>query len=216
MPYLCLSRADIPNGVLQVLDLWPNVSQRNAIYDPPGQTKYVNRCQNDTLVALSANTTTKVYNGLAAYLIDNVIDSGGATITVTAANQSAVAIIARLDAGSALALANINTAIQGTSAGNATELDGGGSTGSVADVLKILAGGEFVLPSGSLVGGLAAGAQLGAFTSGTYRPTYDTGALKISFGEGQLATFCASTFTYEGVADAAVVVYSNDGTVYTG
>lgn len=215
MPYICKIRTDIPDGILQVLDLSPNESQRNLIYEPPGQTKYVNRAENDTLAALSANTTTAAYSGLAAYLIDNVIDSGGATITVTAANESAAALIAILDAGSALTLAAINAAIQGTSAGVATTLTTGGSTGTVAEVLQIMAGGHYVLPSGSLVGGLAAGAGLGSFAAGTFRHTYDSGALNISIGEGHLSEFTASTYSWGGTTGAALVVYNDDGTVLT-
>ena len=48
--YICMKRTDIPNGVLQITDLQPNVSQRNGSIDPPGQTKYINRLQNDTLL----------------------------------------------------------------------------------------------------------------------------------------------------------------------
>ena len=46
MPYICLARTDIPDGTLQVLDLVPNTSLRSNL-DPPGQTRYVNRVQND-------------------------------------------------------------------------------------------------------------------------------------------------------------------------
>ena len=70
--YICMKRTDIPNGVLQITDLQPNVSQRNGSIDPPGQTKYINRLQNDTLV-LSGNDTAAQYEGFAAYLIDHVV-----------------------------------------------------------------------------------------------------------------------------------------------
>jgi len=81
MPYICLSRADIPDGTLQVLDLWPNTSQRNNSIDPPGQTRYVNRVQSDA-VALRANRSfASAPRGLAAYLADRV-EPGGTQVAV--------------------------------------------------------------------------------------------------------------------------------------
>lgn len=217
MPYICMSRADIQDGILQVLDLQPNVSQRNPIYDPAGQTKYVNRVQNDTLAALSANLTVAQYKGLAAYLIDHVEDNtANVAITVTVANAAALGIIVIMDAAGALNAAGIAAALVAAGAGAGTSLIANGSDGAVVDLLKILAGAEYVLPAGSLIGGVAGGPSLGAFTTGQYRATYDTGALKISFGEGYLYQLCQTTYTYGGVAHRAVTVYANDGTVYTG
>jgi hypothetical protein len=115
-----MKRTDIPNGVLQVLDLQPNVSQRNGSIDPPGQTKYVNRPQNDTLAALAANLTVAEYKGIAAYLIDHVEDNvANVAITVGVANASANAIVALLNAGSALTLAAINNALVANGVSNA-------------------------------------------------------------------------------------------------
>jgi len=214
MPFICMIRTDIPNGILQVLDLQPNTSQRNLIYEPPGQTKYVRRLDNDTLAALAANATIATYKGLAAYLIDNVIDSGGATITVTVANASAVALIAAMDTGTTdLTLAAVNAIMVAAGAGGATSLIAGGSSGTLAELLRVMAGAEYTLPAGSVVGGLAAGADLGAFTTGQYRVTYDSGALNISIGEGHLADFIAATFSYKGVVGAALVVLDDTGAV---
>ena len=40
--FLIMRRTDIPDGVLQVLDLWPNTSSKNYIYPPGlGQTGYI-------------------------------------------------------------------------------------------------------------------------------------------------------------------------------
>lgn len=81
MPYICLARNDIPDGTLQVLDLWPNTSLRNQSIDPPGQTRYVNRTQRSAC-AVDANTGlvsggagNRALNGLTgleAYLLDRV------------------------------------------------------------------------------------------------------------------------------------------------
>jgi hypothetical protein len=216
MPYICMRRTDIPNGTLQVLDLDPNESQRSLIYDPPGQTKYVNRVANETVAALVGGTTTGVVHaGLAAYLIDNVIDDvSSVTITVTVANDAAAGLIAILDAGTALTEALVNADIIATGgAGAGTDINANGSTGALVDILRILAGGEYVLPAGSLVGGLAAAAALGSFTVGQFRHTYVAGALTISIGAGELSTFTDPTFSYEGTVGAAVAVYADAGTL---
>jgi len=218
MPFIAMRRTDIPNGVLQVLDLVPNTSLRNSIYDPQGQTKYVNRLVSDTLGPLAANLTTATYEGLAAYLIDHVEDNvANVAITVAVANASANAIVALVNAGSAVTLAAVNNALVANGVANAgagTQLNANGSDGVLVDVLKIIAGGQYVLPAGSLVGNVAGGPGLGAFVPGTYRDTYDTGALAISFGAGELAVFTSAAFDYLGTTGAALTVYANDGTLY--
>jgi hypothetical protein len=218
MPFLVMRRTDIPNGVLQVLDLFPNTSLRNSIYDSPGQTKYVNRLASDTLGPLVANRTTAEYTGLAAYLIDHVENNvTNVSITVAVANASANAIVVLVNAGSAVTLAAVNTALTANGVANAgagTQLNANGSDGVLVDVLKILAGGQYILPSGSLVGNVAGGPGLGAFIPGTYRDTYDTGALAISFGDGSLAVYTSAVFDYLGTTGAALTVYANDGTLF--
>jgi hypothetical protein len=214
MPFICLRRSDIPAGTLQVLDLWPNTSQRNQSIDPAGQTKYINRFQNDTLAALAANATVAEYKGLAAYLIDHVEDNvANVTITVTVANAAAVAIAAAVNAGTALTLAAVNAALVAAGAGAGTQLNGNGSDGRLSDLLKICAGAEYVLPAGSLVGGVAGGASLGSFTVGQYRATYEGSALFSSIAEGQIAGFASATFEYDGIVGPALVVYADDGSV---
>jgi len=217
MPFIAMRRTDIPNGVLQVLDLVPNTSLRNQIYDPIGQTKYINRFTTDTLAALSANATVAEYSGLAAYLLDHVIDAvSNVTITVAVANAAANAITALLNAGSAVTVAAVNTALTANGVANAgagTGLASAPSDGAITDILQILAGGQYVLPAGSVVGALAAPAGLGSFTSGVYLPTYDTGAFQISLGSGQLAVFTSSAFDYLGTTGAALAVYNDDGTL---
>lgn len=96
MPFIVLKRGDVPAGVLQVLDLWPNESQRNPVYQPPGQTKYVDPILNDTVATITSGgviTTAAEYRGLAAYLLTNVNDGTGAaaagTLTVSAAAATA-------------------------------------------------------------------------------------------------------------------------------
>ena len=214
--YICMKRTDIPNGVLQVLDLQPNVSQRNGSIDPPGQTKYVNRLQNDTLV-LSGNDTAAQYEGFAAYLIDHVVkNSANIPITAAVANLIAGDLVAVVNAGTALSLAVIDASIQARTVDVTSGLTAGGSNGTVADILKIAAGAEYVLPAGTtVITGLNAPVNEGAFTNGQYRNTYDTGAFQISFGEGMIAGFMGASFEYDGTSGAALVCYTNTGALYT-
>jgi hypothetical protein len=211
-----MKRTDIPNGVLQVLDLQPNVSQRNGSIDPPGQTKYVNRLQNDTLV-LSGKDTAAQYEGFAAYLIDHVVrNAGNVPITAAMANLIAGDLVAVVNAGTALSLAVIDASIQARTVDGTSGLTAGGSDGTVADILKIAAGAEYVLPAGTtVITGLNAPVNAGAFTNGQYRNTYDTGAFQISFGEGMIAGFMSASFEYDGTSGAALVCYTNTGALYT-
>lgn len=98
MPFICLADPNIPDGVVQILDLSPNESQKNNSLDLPGQTKYVNRVQNDlgsvhnksgTVVRLALPADQANLRGLGAYLIDKVEPGGrevaSANITFTGA-----------------------------------------------------------------------------------------------------------------------------------
>lgn len=138
-------------------------------------------------------------------------DFAGATasdsLTTAEAVDSAADILALLTAGSALTQGGINA----MTTGNVTKAQ-------VTDVLDILAGRVYVVPSGADVevgGAFIAG--LGAFddTAGGIRRIYDTESLRISYSEGQLALARGATFTYGGVTGAAVAVYEDDGSLYT-
>jgi len=216
MPYLCKIRTDIPDAILQILDLRPNESQRNLIYEPRGQNKYLDRVTNDT-VAVVANVTVAQYEGVAAWLIDTIEDSGdGGSLTAAEANTIALALIARMDTGAAMDTASVNGVIQATVAASGIGI--GNSVGTLAQLLQILAGGEYVLPAGSAANPGAAqfdATQDGAFTAGQYLQTRQSGALDISLGDGHLAQFTAATYSYAGTTGAAVVVYNDDGTVRT-
>lgn len=214
--YICLRRSDIDDGTLQILDLWPNTSQRNQVIDPPGQTKYVNRYQNDTL-ALSGSATAAEYKGLAAYLIDHVVkNSANVPITVAVANLIAGDIAAVIDAATELTAAVVNASIQARTGDGTSSLTAGGSNGTLADLLKIAAGGEYVLPAGTtVVTGTNAPVDAGAFTTGQYRATYAGASLYASIAEGQIAGFASSTFEYGGTTGGAIVVYDSTGAVLT-
>jgi len=216
MPYLCKIRTDIPDSILQILDLQPNESQRNLIYEPRGQNKYLNRVTNDT-VALTGTVTAAAYEGVAAWLIDTIEDTGdGGALTAVQANTIALALIAAMDAGAASTTAAVNAIVQATVAASGIGL--GNSVGTLAELLKILAGGEYIVPVGTAADPAALaykGVAAGAFTSGQFLQTRQSGALEISLGDGHLAQFTAATYSYGGVAGAAVIVYDDDGTVKT-
>lgn len=80
MPYIILKRNDIATASLQVLDLWPNVSQRNLTLTPPGQTKYIDQHQNDPLTLIGAGPINVQGDtrGLTAWFVTNVNDGTGA------------------------------------------------------------------------------------------------------------------------------------------
>lgn len=214
MPFICLRRSDIPAGTLQVLDLWPNTSQRNQSIDPAGQTKYINRFQNDTL-ALSGTALAAEYKGLAAYLIDHVVkNSANIPITVAVANLVAGDIVAAVNAGTALTLAVVDASIQARAADVTSGLTAGGSNGKLSELLKICAGAEYVMPAGTVVvTGSNAPVNEGSFTVGQYRATYEGSALFSSIAEGQIAGFASATFEYDGIVGPALVVYADDGSV---
>lgn len=222
MPYICLTRTDVPEGTLQVLDLRPNESQRNQIYEPPGQTKYVSfRPGNDTVGThqpgggVNPILTLAAYEGLAAYLIDQVEDTpNGDALTAAQANTIAGNIITNiLNAGGAATVTTINAQIAAIVAGSGIGL--GNSTATLTGFLRLLAGDQYNLPAGSIVD--TNGTTFNTAISGTFvsriRHTFASGSLNISMGAGHLSEFVKTTFTYVGVAGRAVVVYADDGTV---
>jgi hypothetical protein len=220
MPYICKIRTDIPDGVLQVLDLQPNESQRNLIYEPAGQTKYIRRVQNDTVALTTSGgdtLTAAAYSGLAAYLLDNIEDApNGDGLTAAQANTIALAIIAAMDGGAASTAAAVDALIAATVAGSG--LTTGASTGDITEVLRILAGGEYTLAARAIIEtptGTFDPTVVGSFTTGQYRHTYQSGALEISIGEGHLSQFIDADFGYGGTDGAALIVYDDTGAIMT-
>lgn len=102
-------------------------------------------------------------------------------------------------------------------------INGALTTGSVtwdqvAEILDILAGKEFILAADTDIG-TTEFAPGGAFNDDALPdPTrfYDTGEFKASWRSGNLSILRGSSFSYLGVTGAAVTVYNDDGTVYTG
>jgi hypothetical protein len=164
MPYICLAQ-NLPDGSVQILDLKPNASQRSLIYEPNGQTQYVNRVQDTVVPFDTAGVTTTLIVGLSAYLVDRVEPAGGSWGPTEQATVAA-GLVARMDGGLGLTLAEVNVVIQATFGGS--DLDGAGSssTGNLRELLSILAGRSYALGVGWVKGPGGAWdiVQRGAFT----------------------------------------------------
>lgn len=148
--YIVLARNDLDSAKLQITDLSPNTSQRNPSLDGEGQTGYLTHFrQNDTTTISSTVTTSDCY-GLIAYLLDNVQDddNAGIALTVARATTAATAILTRVQNGLSLTEADIDAAIQAGTGGGTSTLTAAG-LGSVEDILKILSGESYILPTAS-------------------------------------------------------------------
>jgi|APSaa5957512622_1039677.scaffolds.fasta_scaffold03941_2 hypothetical protein len=179
--YIVLARNDLDDNLLQVLDLKPNAtpSKDSRVYAPIAQGGYqtfylldgVNAAvvtQAGAAGGASLDIDGDVY-GLSAYLIDRVEDTGGGE-SLTAAEAVTISglIEAAASAGTALTLALINVAINTPAGVAGSDLDGtlGASTGTVEEVLRILAGERFKMTDNAqvrLVGGGFDTAQRGFF-----------------------------------------------------
>lgn len=226
MPFICLKRTDIPNSTLQITDLWPNKSQANPVLDPPPSgPRYINAPVTNNVALSGAFAFMLPTAGLAAYLLANVQSGAGpatAALTPTQANTAAASIIAAMQAGAPLALANINALLAAVVA--ATVLTGGASlsTGTVEDVLRILANKPYTVPAGTVV--QAAGVFTPQVAPTTWNAAnFDQNSHDIlptdssfyqSLNFGKIAGFKAATFTYHGTAGAAITVYDNAGAAY--
>jgi len=209
--FICLARADLADNGLQVTDLWPNTSQKSAIYEPGlGQTGYMSMTpQNDTVATTGAGpiTTNAAYSGIAAWMMDNIENVGGGNIPLTPAIANAIGplLLARVVAGQSMSVANVNAAIVAAGAA-ASGIGVGNSTGTLADVLKLLQGYAYVLPANSQIddgaGAFAAphtakGSFVTTGASGRNLREYErTGALHISRSQGVLSKLAAATYTF--------------------
>lgn len=219
--FVAMRRTDIPDSVLQLTELKPNSSQRNLIYEPEGQTQYVKSIPQQDDIALTGAgpiTTDAQFEGLAAYLVDHVEDqNAGEALTAAIANDTADDIVAAVQAGTDLEAATVAGFLTGNGAGGGTTLTAGDSTGTLLDILGIIAGRRYVLPAGSQVedGGNDFDATVsGSFTNdGEFKQLFRTSAFNISNGAGQIFNFKRADFSYDGTDGPALTVYDFDGTV---
>lgn len=220
--FLIMRRTDIPDGELQVVDLWPNTSSKNYVYDPGlGQTGYVHNIPDPSIAAAvgvdPGVTVATDITGVAAYLVGNIDTGaapGGAPFTGAEADAAAAGLVAIAEAGTVLDLAAVDAVLAGVVAG--TSLTGGGSTGVLTELLSVMAGAVYQVDAGTelAAAGVKIPAQQGAFVEGTYRALYDIGRFKVSNLNGNVSLLKDPNFTYLDVAGAAVTVYAEDGTLY--
>lgn len=82
MPYLIHTRTDIPDGLLQTLELSPNTSIREDAYQPVGQTGYRNGYDNNAVTIATGAISSEV-TGLTAWLAANISSGAGTAGTAT-------------------------------------------------------------------------------------------------------------------------------------
>ena len=146
MPHIILKRDDIPAATLQVLDLDPNESQRNLIYDPPGQTKYVDpvvRALPAVQNVAGTITTIAEVSGLEAWFLANV-DDGAASLTPAECVQNATDVLTLLAFGDLAAPAGVLT----LAAINGALTTGALAGGQLQAILDVLSGQTFTIPRG--------------------------------------------------------------------
>ena len=212
MPYICMSRDDVADGTIQVLDLFPNSSQRNLIYDGEGQTRYINRANSSTVTNILDNTgaeTDAVCGatigddavGLGAYLADT-LDNGGSVLTTAEISAAVVAVLNLVDTAATLAASAVATATGHTQSANF----------SVENLLKVLAGAHYKIDKGTT---LVVDSSQGAFVfqskdtnlsyADTVTKSYDGEEFQLSINSGHLATFTSSIALYgsQSASDSA-------------
>lgn len=161
MPYIVLATDSIPDGTLQVTDLHPNTSSRHLTTDPPGQTKYINRCENSVP---SINTTTGAtvldVRGVSAYLQARVepcgLEYATATVTMASVNANDTVTIAGV----------VFTAVTGaaTAASRQFQRDGGTNTTTATSLVAAI---NHATPQGLINTALTAGSITASNAGGT-------------------------------------------------
>lgn len=229
--YPVLARNDLSENLLQFVDVTPNTSLATGQQLNECNTGYITwDTLNDTVLTTTVvNTTTDAeYDGLAAYLLDNVDNVGGGHIILTEANCAgiALAILGQVRFGLGLELADINALINAAAGVTLSDLNGvvagSRSTGSVEAILRILAGEVYRLPAGSVVGipGVtftAAHVPAGDFLTAAdhdFRETRIyrwTGSMNLSCLSGQLSKMNAGDFTWLN----PLFTYGAEGTALT-
>lgn len=234
--YIYRLRTDLGSGAIQITDLLPNTSRRAFSYQSYGQSGYLPAIApgstGTTDPTAAAGVTTNASTGLAAYILCYTNDeASGLQIASGLAALVADRIIARFAAGTNVSESEITADFVAEGVGANTlpfpsmipgSVAGQASLGTRAGFFKAMFS-SFTYASGAQAGAVAdGGAGIpadassildGSFDDDDYRQLYMSGAMAISLGQGDLATYCDAAFTYGGVAGAAAVVYGPDGMV---
>jgi hypothetical protein len=155
--YIVVARNDVPDNLLQTLDIWPNKSLRNQTLDPAGQTHYntwflldgINAAVTLQNPAAAQITIDGDVYGLSAYLAANLEDTAnGDALTQAMYRNIATRIEGRAALGLPLTVNDIN-AIVAAESGSALDGFGLGDSRNAADaveeILRILAGERFFI-----------------------------------------------------------------------
>jgi len=205
-PVICLSDSSIGNGQLMIKDMWPNRSQANPVVDPAPQGPRYLRVVETATPVVANNAVAKTVSGLSAYLLVT-IDAGAGNVNPTPAqaDDMASALIAEMRAGNALTLADIDTALDAVVAGTGI-VGTGNSTATVNNILQILGGAPFTVPTGVDVNAnfqLEQG-QANLFTSSFNPIIEEDSSFWISLAQGDILGAKSAGF---------IVVYDGDGNV---
>ena len=227
--YPVLLRNDLPDNFLQVTDAQPDAPIDRSVNVRGTYMTWTP--QIDIVVTTDSGAgvwvTSAAYNGLMAYILDNVEDVGGGNLAPLDAEALAIAggIITRAATGLALTITDINARIVG-SLGAGSDLDGSlalsHSTGTVEDIMRILAGDVYQIPTATAISG-AARAFLAAPAGGFLARTADgfrdrknipySGAWNLSLLSGQCSKLTSATYawlnpanTYGAAGDALTVL----------
>ena len=211
-PAICFRDDTVENGSFQIKDMWPNRSQANPVVDPaPQGPRYIRQPENE-LVGATNGVVDVVAVGLSAYLLANTDNGAGAALTPAQAFVASNTLLARMRAGQSMLLADINTAVDDASGNGGAEAvdanNGLTGSGSVEDVLAILAGARFSLDAGYEFenGGVFVPAvNSDLFDAGKYqRIDEDDSSFWISVAQGDLS---------KAKDLGIVVVYDGEGSV---
>lgn len=212
MPYICMSRDDVADGTIQVLDLFPNSSQRNLIYDGEGQTRYINRANSSKVTNILDNVGAETDTvcgptigddavGLGAYLADT-LNNGGSVLTTAEISAAVVAVLNLVDTAATLAGTAVATATGHSQSANF----------SVENLLKVLAGAHYKIDKGTL---LVVDSSKGAFifhsketnlsSAETVTKSYDGDEFQLSLNSGHIAGLATATALYgnQSASDSA-------------
>jgi hypothetical protein len=212
--YPVLARNDLPDNLLQFVDVRPNTSQVSV---PVGNTGYITHwIQNSVLAGADIGAgviqVTENGDGIRAYLIDNVENvSTGKILSPAEIAEIVAVLLARVAAGQSLTLADVNVAINTPATVAGSDLTGvaagSHSTGTLAGLLAVMSGQVYRVPAGTNVSGAAQAfvaphAPAGSFLTASdadfrdARPFQWTGSMNLSCLSGQLSKMNSTAFTF--------------------
>jgi len=198
-PAICIRSATVQNGSFSIRDLWPSRSLANPVKDPaPQGPRYLRQPVIVLPTINGAGAITRAVDGLAAYVLTNVVNGANARPTPAQAATIAEALVSEMRDGSAMDIANIGAYIAAAVAGFLP-----GSV-DVQEVLRLLSGAKYTLPAGHDTTVLDPNNAV-FFDEGAYQDIVEEdSSFWISLAEGQVAR----------AKDAGlVVVYAEDGTL---